>query len=634
MDTTDSTQKTIKKKRLSRKEQKARKKQKKQPSPARHSKEEDPSPVRRDKDEEPSPTPSSCASTTSSIPETEAHAASFRLEEEGDYDDKPAVKTRTRTTTTTTAAFDLSSYVPTPIPSWDDIKREHKQSLGKWFPNAVIVKSKQLPPAATTTKGGGGGDEGVGAALVLFYQYTKQPWSESRVSLLIAYLHRIASTRHVLGGRIRVAPEGVNATVSSVSMDTLHMLALDLQHFDDVFAETHFKYIDNLSRDRHFVELKVYPVKELVFYGIGPNDAPLSNGGQHLAPRDFHAKLAQSNTVVIDVRNHYEAAIGRFDGQECMIQKQQAKAKAKEDNGEPGKKSESETIQDAAVAAAATYIDPKMRKSTDFPTWLAQEETQKQLQGKQVLMFCTGGVRCERASAYLNTKMGKQLNGIYQLQGGVENYLQEFSDGGYWRGKNYVFDKREAISKDNQDGDGGVIRRSKDKKSSSSSSQQETTTTTTAALETKCCVCSKPWDRYVGKKKCSTCGVPVLMCDKCMTDKKSTKSIMIRCDLCIEQNVTVKVNEVEYTNNGMTSKVVHHDSAVQQEPAQKGGTHHHQGESTMTTKRKAAPTVLKWGGGHATLKKDKRRFGKQTCRFGAQCVRPDCFFAHPDGRNG
>jgi Rhodanase C-terminal len=247
-------------------------------------------------------------------------------------------------------------------------------------------------------------------------------------------------------------------------------------------------------------------------------------------------------------------------------------------------------------------------------------------------MFCTGGVRCERASAYLNTKMGKQLSGIYQLQGGVENYLQEFSDGGFWRGKNYVFDKREAISKDNRDGDGGVIRRSNKKTSPSSpSSQQQQVTTTASTLEPKCCVCSEPWDRYVGKKKCSTCGVPVLMCDKCMTDKKSTKAVTIRCDLCIEQNVTVKVNEVEYTNNGMTSKVVP-DNVIRH--ADKGKEHQHQDEGAATTKRKAAPSVLKWGGGHATFKKDKRRFGKQTCRYGTQCMRPDCFFAHPDGRKG
>lgn len=598
VDPQTNEEKKKKKKRLSRKEQKARKKQKRSI--------EEPSP--HDAKEPPSST-----NTKNSIPEAAAMPS-----------DAPTPSLKEDDCKT----VDLSSYVPTPIPTWEDIKREHKQSLGKWFPNAVIVKHKQSPPPPPppiTTKAGA-----KGAALVLFYQYTKQPWPESRVSLLIAYLHRIASTRHNIGGRVRVAPEGVNATVSSVSMDILQMLVLDLQHFDAIFEETHFKYIDNLSPDRHFVELKVYPVKELVFYGIGPNDAPLSNGGEHLMPRDFHAKLAQSNTVVIDVRNHYEAVIGRFDGQELH-------AKAKDDDGEQGKISKkvksdlSETNQDAAVstAAAATYIDPKMRKSTDFPAWLKQEETRKQLEGKQVLMFCTGGVRCERASAYLNTKMGTQLNGIYQLQGGIENYLQEFSDGGFWRGKNYVFDKREAISKDNRDGDGGVIRSKSDKKSSSSSQQQDTTTT---ALETKCCVCSKPWDRYVGKKKCSTCGVPVLMCDKCMSDKKSTEATMIRCDLCIEQNVTVNVNEVEYTNNGMTTKVVH-DSVVQQ-PAKGDQQHHHQASSrSATTNRKAAPSVLKWGGGHATIKKDKRRFGKQTCRYGAQCNRHDCFFAHPDGKN-
>jgi UPF0176 acylphosphatase like domain len=356
MNTADSTQKRSNKKRLSRKEQKARKKQK-QPSHSAASKKETLS------------SPLTLTTTCSSIPE--ATPASPTTEDASIT--PPPIMEDDKTVlvkTTIAAVSDLSSsYIPTPIPTWDDIKREHKQSLGKWFPNAVIVKCKQLPPPAAppapapapaTTNGG--------AALVLFYQYTKQPWPESRVSLLIAYLHRLASTRHVLGGRIRVAPEGVNATVSSVSLDTLRMFALDLQHFDAIFNETHFKYIDNLSRDRHFCEFKIYPVKELVFYGInGQHDAPLSHGGEHLAPRDFHTKLTQSNTVVIDVRNHYEAAIGRFDGQEYnnIVQKEKAKTKTKDDD-------ESEINQEATASGAATYIDPKMRKSTDFPTWLAQ----------------------------------------------------------------------------------------------------------------------------------------------------------------------------------------------------------------------------------------------------------------------
>jgi predicted sulfurtransferase len=447
----------------------------------------------------------------------------------------------------------LASYQPIPIP---DSLQPSGASLGKWFPKAKVIKSSVAysnDAQSTDTK----------ASLVLFYQYVTPPWPESRVSQLLAYLTKIAETRKTLGGRIRVAPEGMNATVSSVdaggvdAKTTLEHFCQDLKRFDKAFEETDFKFIDEQPADRHFKDLKLLPVKELVFYGFQDFQAPLDKGGVHLEPNDFHALLEGNpkDTVVVDVRNHYEAAIGRFDG------------------------------------GSAEYVDPKMRKSTDLQTWLSKPETQDKLKDKKVLMYCTGGVRCERASAYLNTQMGSQLKGVYQLKGGIERYLQEFPDGGHWRGKNFVFDKREAISADNRQGDGGVVRKQDKNKESA---------------ETRCCRCQKPWDRYIGKKKCHMCGVPVLMCDSCLSNK-SSQQMVARCPLCVEDNITVPVTEVEYTKNGVAACAV-----------------------SGTGNLKAAPSVLKWGGGHASKKKEKQRMKRKFCQFGADCGREDCFFAHPD----
>jgi predicted sulfurtransferase len=100
-------------------------------------------------------------------------------------------------------------------------------------------------------------------------------------------------------------------------------------------------------------------VTELVHYGLDNSKAPPQLGqyqGTHLEPRDYHEMLAADNTVVIDVRNHYEAAIGRF-------------------NPPPN---------------GAEFLDPHMRKSTEFPVWLDNEETKERLRNKQVLMYCTG----------------------------------------------------------------------------------------------------------------------------------------------------------------------------------------------------------------------------------------------------
>jgi predicted sulfurtransferase len=233
---------------------------------------------------------------------------------------------------------------------------------------------------------------------------------------------------------------------------------------------------------------------------------PLDQRGIHLSPQDFHQRLLQPNTVVVDVRNHYEAVLGRFDGQEQHVQQEQVQTnKKKNDDDEQNNNSQ-----------VAKYVDPKLRKSTDFTTWLAQESTKEQLKDKQVLLYCTGGVRCERASAYVNQQFKDKIQGVYQLQGGVEHYLQQFPDGGLWRGKNFVFDKREAMSAQNTNGDGGVV------KKHSKQEQKEND-----AIQTHCCLCETPWDRYVGKKKCDTCGVPVFVCDSCLSTlskKKKTNS--------------------------------------------------------------------------------------------------------------
>lgn len=330
----------------------------------------------------------------------------------------------------------LQEYAPTSIPSWEEAKRHHHtgskksggdpevtaaSSLGKWFPNAIVMKSStQYTNHNKTNQQNETETKKITSSIVLFYQYVTPPWPESRVSLLIAYLIKICQTKgYRLGGRIRVAQEGVNVTLSAADIEgdhssssarlVLRQFARDLQHFDPIaFGSTDFKYIDHLRADRHFKDLKIIPVRELVFYGISPQEAPIdTSGGVHLAPRDFHQMLCQQNTVVVDVRNHYEAAIGRFDGQEVVataadVKEQsstaaltkssdEAKPKEEEEDQLAGDKG-SDTHQLAtSISAAARYIDPKMRKSTDFPTWLEQEETKKSLKDKHVLLYCTGG---------------------------------------------------------------------------------------------------------------------------------------------------------------------------------------------------------------------------------------------------
>ncbi len=460
------------------------------------------------------------------------------------------------------------------------------QSLGPWFSNALTRKVSSHKEVS----------------LCLFYQYAKPHLAHHDLERLTKLLDNI-SKKHLVGGRIRIAPEGLNCTLSS-SKDGIREFTAALSEFtrdgastDKPFANTHFKYVDNLHEDRGFKDLKILPVKELVFYGaegFSSDNVQEGEGGIHLDPKDFHEKLSDPNSVVIDVRNHYEAEIGRFNKQ--------------------------------TSEGGATYIDPKMRKSTDFPAWLSKPETKAKLAGKHILMYCTGGVRCEMASVLLKKELEKNQSleeqqphqGIYQLQGGIENYFKTYEDGGHWNGANFVFDKREAFSVESgPQGVGGVVRKNDLKRFKNlSKSGQES--------NGKCCVCSNPWDRYIGKKHCATCGVLVLMCDTCMSskyDKSDSNDIRlkVRCPLCKDENVTTFVEDTEFINNGKIAKVKGIDND--------GSTiHHHNGGGGG-----ASTTTLKWGGGHGKKKakkeeENRRDLKRKECKFGDNCKRDGCFF--------
>ncbi|CAM9230119.1 unnamed protein product, partial [Ectocarpus fasciculatus] len=451
------------------------------------------------------------------------------------------------------------------------------KSLGAWFPTASVQKVAPLRPDDRVT-------------IALFYQYIHPLWTEQKKLDAIQYVEQLGP-RLGIGGRCRVGREGINATISGTD-ENVRSFTRELGVFDAHFQTTDFKYIENLPLDRAFKDLKVLPVKEIVFYGIAP-EADLGEGGIHLPPEQYHQKLGEPDTVVIDIRNKYEADIGNFGGQQM--------------NG------------------GAKLIVPEVRKSTDFPEWMKTSETRAQLEGKNVLMYCTGGVRCERASAFLKKEYGDSVKGVYQLQGGVEKYLQAFPDGGYWEGKNYVFDKREAIGVGYEEGVGGVASSSKSKKKrklTAASDVSAGVAAPKAKILGKCCACNAAWDRYIGKKKCYMCGVPVLLCDGCLTkkvDKTPGMELKMRCPICVKENITVPASEVEFTNNGIAAKKDRAPAGA--EPA------------------KAAASVCKWGGGHAKSKKmnrqrerqdtvNKTKLQDQPCKFGRACTRTDCWFSH------
>lgn len=269
-----------------------------------------------------------------------------------------------------------------------------------------------------------------------------------------------------LNGKVRIASEGINGTVGGIKAAcTLYIEAM-LSHplFKGLLTRDDFK---TSSGGAHcFPDLRVGVFEEIVPMGINPEKVSYKETGVHLSPKEFHIEVekylsqgneAQTDTILLDCRNFYESKIGHFQG--CLA--------------------------------------PDIRKFSYFPTYV--DENLELFRGKRVLMYCTGGIRCERGSAYLRSK--GICKGVYHLKGGIHKYLEEFPDG-FYRGKLFVFDERYTISFNSD-----VI--------------------------SACRYCGTLWDQY---RLCSTqpCRQLVLTCPQCRL-----KGLTACCPLCQEKGLTL-----------------------------------------------------------------------------------------------
>jgi predicted sulfurtransferase len=201
---------------------------------------------------------------------------------------------------------------------------------------------------------------------------------------------------------------GTLACLASAGGDAVAEYCAALAH-DPRFADVDWK--TSTSSVPPFPDLSVRVAKEIVGYGRALAGVDPRNGGAgtHLAPEAFHAAVAaaaadpRQDTVLLDVRNAFEHAIGRFDGAQ----------------------------------------DLGMRVTSDFAPWVQAHAAS--LAGKRVLMYCTGGVRCEKASAFLKASV-PGVGDVSQLSGGIHRYLEAFPSGGLFRGKNFVFDARVTVA--------------------------------------------------------------------------------------------------------------------------------------------------------------------------------------------
>lgn len=232
--------------------------------------------------------------------------------------------------------------------------------------------------------------------ILLFYKYTNL---ENPVS--IARWQEKLCQKLNLKGRILIGEEGINGTVGGDTEATEAYKKEFLSH--PLFIGTDIKESPGSASD--FPRLAVKIKKEIVHLGIDPKVLKPSGPETHLTPEQAHQLITKAletndpNVVILDTRNDYESRIGTFRG--------------------------------------ATI--PPLKTFREFPEYI--DNKVEEFKDKTVLMFCTGGVRCERAVSYAQSK---GIKNAFQIDGGICRYVEKFPEG-HFRGKNYVFDSRIAV---------------------------------------------------------------------------------------------------------------------------------------------------------------------------------------------
>ena len=351
---------------------------------------------------------------------------------------------------------------------------------------------------------------------LLYYHYFSQKISiEARAAL--QEMLQTSAQRNNLVGRIRVAFDGINATLGAYSKSDLEKHANEISSLHGEFSFNtentfiDFKYaLSEGSRSIEAIEgcrfntFEAKLVDEIVTMNLAKERANPINTGIHLSPTEFHNGiiLDSSDTtsniikadVIIDVRNSYESDIGRF-----------------------------------VPPSNVSLLVPNVRTFADMPSYF--DSIEKFIKGKNIFMYCTGGVRCERASAYIREK-GEGFKNVYQLQGGVQRYLEaaergdlvtppiakntgDLIDSSLWAGRLFVFDERRPVRL-------------------AGACPPPLSYRPSARILSTCILCKKPWDEYEWLR-CGQCSILVLVCDTCIQNG-TTATIddrsRLRCSTC------------------------------------------------------------------------------------------------------
>ena len=236
-----------------------------------------------------------------------------------------------------------------------------------------------------------------------FYAFTSV--SPADLESLLTDLPSLARREHVVGS-VLLAPEGVNGTISGPDQGVAEIL--ECLRATITLGSAHFERLQ-VKRSRTtrpaFRRFKARRKREIVSLGQSCAD-PRRTVGLYVEPCDWNELVDDPETLVIDTRNAYEVAVGSFVGS----------------------------------------LDPCTESFRDFPDWVEQRlrPLVEQTSPARIAMFCTGGIRCEKASSFLQQRGFPK---VHHLQGGILNYLEQVpEEQSRWRGECFVFDQRVALN--------------------------------------------------------------------------------------------------------------------------------------------------------------------------------------------
>ncbi len=201
---------------------------------------------------------------------------------------------------------------------------------------------------------------------------------------------------HGVKGTLLLAHEGINGTIAGSREGIDAVLA----HIRTLPGCAELEHKESFASEMPFHRLKVRLKKEIVTMGVEDID-PNQITGTYVEPEDWNALISDPDTVIIDTRNEYEVAIGTFEN----------------------------------------ALDPHTSSFREFPGWLNAHHNE--FAGKKVAMFCTGGIRCEKSTAFAKQAGIKE---VYHLKGGILKYLELVpSEQSKWHGDCFVFDERVSV---------------------------------------------------------------------------------------------------------------------------------------------------------------------------------------------